>query len=92
MQPSLGYTPAGANNRIDFREICLNKLFLPLLLSRNFSETLTEKGRSHAEEEATQVKWTRQNSEKTAHVTSTLIVLDFPGKLHLQRTEDVESI
>ena len=31
-------------------------------------------------------------SEKTAHVTSTLIVLDFPGKLHLQRTEDVESI
>ena len=88
MQPSLGYTPAGANNRIDFREICLNKLFLPLLLSRNFSETLTEKGW----EEATQVKWTRQNSEKTAHVTSTLIVLDFPGKLHLQRTEDVESI
>ena len=27
---------------------------------------------------------------KTAH--STLIVLDFPGKLLLQRTEDVESI
>ena len=88
MQPSLGYTPAGANNRIDFREICLKKPFLLLLLSRNFSKTLTEKGW----EESTQVQWTRQNSEKTAHVTSTLIVLDFPGKLHLQRTEDVESI
>ena len=59
-----------------------------LLLSRNFSETLTEKGW----EEATQVQWTSQNSEKPAHVTSSLIVLDFPGKLHLQRTKDVESI
>ena len=56
MQPSLGYTPAGAN-RIDFREICRIKPFLLLLLSRNFSETLTEKGW----EEATQVQWTKQN-------------------------------
>ena len=38
-QPSLGYTPAGANNRIDFREICPDKPFLLLLLSRNSSDS-----------------------------------------------------
>ena len=41
MQPSLGYTPAGANNRIDFREI----VTFPEFLGDFDREGL---GRSHA--------------------------------------------
>ena len=75
MQPSLGYTPAGANNRIDFREI----VTFPEFLGDFDREGL---GRSHA----------GAMNQSEFRETCSCNILDFPGKLHLQRTKDVESM